>query len=229
MEKNIAVSVSEPEMEYIEMDTAEYFARFNRRDVFEPMCRACANWGARWGCPPFGVDPCEELRKFARVRLYRLRARVKDWPAGAGAAEMSAAMQEMRRRSERELLEFEGEQGGRAALFTGMCYHCGPARCARTEGRGCRHPELVRPSLEALGFDLGKTATEVFGCGLEWFRSAGPTPRWLTLLGAVFYTPSEHGQAGCHIGIAGEHRSGEPKDEQDDEHGGSDCKPDLAG
>lgn len=187
MDRKTGIILGEPEFTIVEMATEEYFARFNRRDVFEPLCRQCANWSMRWGCPPFEQDPCDDLRKRGRVRLYRVRASIVTWPDGAGSVEMSEAMQDMRKASEFKLLEFEQETGGMAALFTGMCYHCGTAPCSRSAGKPCRHPELVRPSLEALGFDLDKTATEVFGRGLEWFRTTGPIPRWLTLLGAVFY------------------------------------------
>ncbi len=38
-----------------------------------------------------------------------------------------------------------------------------------TINRG-RHPELVRPSLESYGFDLGKTASELFGFPLLWSK-----------------------------------------------------------
>ena len=172
-----------------EMPAREYISRYNRREVFEPMCRACPNWASRWGCTPFDADPVAQLSGYVRVRLYRLSAPVRQWDFGEGIEEMTAAMQTLRRESESKLLDFERCSGGSAMLFTGRCYHCGDAVCSRLSGESCRFPELVRPSLEALGFDLDRTATEVFGRPLEWFDADKPTPRFLTLIGAVFYNP----------------------------------------
>ena len=53
-------------------------------------------------------------------------------------------------------------------------------------GEPCRHPELVRPSLEALGFNLGEVTRELFNIDMLWGRH-GRLPQYLTLVGAVCY------------------------------------------
>lgn len=171
----------------VEMQTRDYINRFNRRQEFEVLCKECGNWAKRWGCPPFNTDQIRQIERFDHVKLYCLSAGITTWPDGAGIKEMSEALDRIRRSWEPELLIAEQQMNGLAALFTGMCYHCGNQVCARINDEPCRHPEKVRPSLEALGFDLSKTATDIFQTNIEWFHPSHPTPRKLTLLAGIFH------------------------------------------
>lgn len=110
---------------------------------------------------------------------------------------------------DRKLLEKEAQLHGRA-FFAGTCLLCGRGAaatdggadvrggmfagqgaeqgggCTRREGLPCRHPDKVRPSLESMGFDIGKTAKELFGLELKW-ASDGMLPEYYVLVGAVMY------------------------------------------
>lgn len=44
----------------------------------------------------------------------------------------------------------------------------------------------VRPSLEACGFDIGKTTAELFGIDLKW-GTDGKLPEYLTLVCGFFH------------------------------------------
>ena len=91
-----------------------------------------------------------------------------------------------RMRHERQLLMLERRHGGRAFAYAGTCLHCPEGTCTRPSGEACRHPELVRPSLEACGFDLGRTVSELFGFELLWSRN-GLIPQYLTLVSGFFH------------------------------------------
>ena len=56
----------------------------------------------------------------------------------------------------------------------------------RPLGLPCRHPELVRPSLEAYGFDISRTTNELFGIELLWGKD-GMLPKYLTLVCGFFH------------------------------------------
>lgn len=58
--------------------------------------------------------------------------------------------------------------------------------CTRPEGLPCRHPDRVRPSLEACGFDIGRTTSELFGIELKW-GAEGKLPEYLTLVCGLFH------------------------------------------
>lgn len=167
-----------------EADAADYISRYLDCGRFEALCRECPNYGRRWGCPPLDAGFIHDYR---HVRLFALKIDIKPTPGDTGAAEaMMKVIQDVRGDYETRLLALERDLGGRAALFTGMCPHCGSEECARTSGKPCRHPDLVRPSLEALGFDLTATAADYFGIELKW-SSRGEYPPYLCLIGGVFY------------------------------------------
>lgn len=56
----------------------------------------------------------------------------------------------------------------------------------RPTGEPCRHPDKVRPSLEACGFDIGRTTTELFGMDLKW-GTDGRIPEYLLLVCGFFH------------------------------------------
>lgn len=128
-------------------------------------------------------------------------------PANDGIADIAIErsmkfLEQTRVVMDRELLEKEAQLHGRA-FFAGTCLLCGRGAgqgtkrgakqgaesgggCTRREGLPCRHPDKVRPSLESMGFDIGKTAKELFGLELKW-ASDGMLPEYYVLVGAVMY------------------------------------------
>lgn len=163
----------------VTLPTADYIARFRRADEFMEACRACPGFGRTWACPPFDFDVEARLSRYPEVRIIAYTFEV---PAGTDLSTVEAFRQ-FRKPMNEEVLRLERELGGFACSFGGACDHC--ASCTRGEGRACRHPELVRPALEAYGFDLGLTLSELFGLPLEWSTTTH-TPKHLTLIGAVF-------------------------------------------
>lgn len=172
-----------------EMDTEEFILRFRDVGRFEDLCKQCGNYGKRWGCPPLIGEHSVDLNIYKNVKVVCLKI-VLEPAEGVNNDEMVRSLgmliQKVRRQYEGALLEKERSMKGRAALFTGMCPHCGSEECARVSGKPCRHPELVRPSLEAMGFDLGKAMSEIFGIRLLWVEDK-KAPAYLCLVGAVFY------------------------------------------
>ena len=76
--------------------------------------------------------------------------------------------------------------GCRSFAYVGTCLYCPEGTCTRPEAKPCRHPELVRPSLEACGFDIAHTTSELFGIELKW-GTDGSLPEYLTLVCGFFH------------------------------------------
>ena len=89
-----------------------------------------------------------------------------------------------------ELLETERQLDGMCFGFVGTCPYCGGAPCARINGQPCRHPDKVRPSLEAIGFDISMTAKEILGLEIKWSQG-NLIPEYLTLVCGIFYKKSK--------------------------------------
>lgn len=158
--------------------------RFRDRERFLGLCGECPNFGKRWGCPPFDHDTTELLMAFTTADIYATL--IYPDRTGLPASEAAAIMRPVREELERRLIEEERALGGRAFTFVGECLYCPPGTCARITGSPCRHPELVRPSLEAYGFDIALTLRELFGIELKWC-AGGKLPEYLTLVTARFH------------------------------------------
>lgn len=95
-----------------------------------------------------------------------------------------------RLRIEKKLRDMEITYRGKAFAYARSCLYCSEGTCSRLENQPCRHPELVRPSLESYGFDLGKTASELFGFPLLWSND-GYLPEYLTLICGLFHNQTD--------------------------------------
>lgn len=162
----------------------EYISRFRDEVKFIGYCRECPNYGNSWGCPPFDYDTTVILRQYKYARLIA----TKIIPANNNIPidRSQALIRPVRIGLERRLLELESKYGGRAFAFVGQCLYCGDKPCARLEGKPCRHPDKVRPSLEAFGFDIGRTLSDLFGIKLLW-GTDGVLPEYLVLVSALFH------------------------------------------
>lgn len=166
------------------IDADTYIREYNDVERFLALCRECPNFGRVWACPPLSVDPVSELSAFDTVSVFatKIFPERTDIPI----SEAGRVLVDERRQMERHLRELERKTSGRALAFAGKCLYCPEGSCTRPLGRPCRHSDLVRPSLEAYGFDLGKTAERLLGFPLLW-SDDGYIPRYLTLIGAVFH------------------------------------------
>lgn len=172
----------------------EYMERFRAAAACEAACRACANYGRLWCCPPFGYDVEERMAVYDTAMIVMARY---PWPAGMDYRQLMAEVRPLRREMERRLRDIERRCGGLAFGFSGECLLCG--RCRRLDGRECAHPDAVRPSLEAYGFDVCASVRELFGEEMEWCRGDS-TPTTLRLVAGVF-VPGDGGVALSGAGL----------------------------
>lgn len=171
-----------------EISLLEYMARFHRPDEVWGYCRECSNYGRQWGCPPFDFDVVAVLSKYRNVNLFATKICLLDRELSSN--DIDKILRYERIRLEQRLLKLERTHHGLACTFIGKCLHCGGACCARLSGAPCRHPELVRPSLEAYGFDVAKSLSELFDITLQWSTN-GALPNYITLACALFYNAEE--------------------------------------
>lgn len=165
-----------------EIPVADYIAGYRDADKFIRFCRECPSYGASWGCPPFEFDADAELRRYESAVIYA----TKIVPARPLLlSEVQDFIRPERLKIERRLLELERETGGRAFAYVGRCLYCGDKPCARLKKLPCRHPEKVRPSLEAFGFDIALTLGRLFGIELKWGHN-GCAPDYLVLVSTLF-------------------------------------------
>lgn len=176
---------------FASLEAEAYIARYRDADRIGGYCRACDRCGKVWSCPPFEVDPAEKLARYRGVRLVgttvRLTEAVRHAPTSPDEQfDISyRIMREVRRTLDARLLEAERRRAGSLAFFAGSCQLCHPAPCARTEGRPCLLPDRARSSLEAWGFDVVRTASELLGLEMRWSQDL-VLPEYFTYVSALF-------------------------------------------
>lgn len=167
-----------------ELPVADYIARYRDAERFIGYCRECPNFGHSWGCPPFEYDVEQLLSRYRTALL--VATKITPAESGRPLSDAAGLIRPERMRLERRLLDMEERFGGRAFAYVGSCLYCPEESCTRPDGKPCRHPELVRPSLEAYGFDIGRTAAELFGIELKW-GAEDCLPEYLTLVCGFFH------------------------------------------
>lgn len=162
----------------------EYVAGFRDEKRFFELCRACPQFGKSWACPPFDFDAEAVLMQyeFAHIVATKITPVRNDIPI----KDAQSLILPERIRIEKRLLDMERESGGRGFAHIGKCLHCGDEKCTRLCKLPCRHPEKVRPSLEAFGFDIEKTLKSFFNIELLWGKD-GKLPKYLVLVSALFH------------------------------------------
>ncbi len=172
-----------------DIDLARYLAEYRDEARFMGMCRRCPNYGRLWSCPPFDFDTDARLRKWTKVHIVAMEI---DIPEGTPVKDAPLLTRTPRTELEDRLLQMERDCGGLAFGFSGMCLRC--ESCTRAEGKLCRHPDKVRPALEAYGFDIGKTVTDLFGLQLQWAEGDILPPTLIFVAGLL-----HNGEIDIHI------------------------------
>lgn len=162
----------------------DYIRGFRDEPRFLALCRECPNFGNSWGCPPFDFDTETELRRYRYAHLIAVKIIPEESDIQLDEAQKLILPERMK--LEQELLGLEKRIGGRSFAYIGKCLHCPDGACTRRCGLPCRHPEKVRPSLEAFGFDISRTLSELFGIRLLWGKD-GVIPEYLTLVCGFFH------------------------------------------
>lgn len=176
IERYAIISV-EKESHSVPMD--EYITNYLDVSLCDKACRSCPNYGKTWGCPPYKED------RLIRDGTIELTMYVVTVGRGLSDDEVGPLMLELKKELTPALIKRESEVGGQGYGLAGGCGMCEQG-CSREFGGACRHPDMVRPSLEAVGFNLVKTSEEIFGRKMEWSES-GRAPWSLTLIVGVVY------------------------------------------
>lgn len=160
---------------------------YHNIERFLAMCKQCPSYNRVWSCPPYGFAAEDLLAGYETIDLYgtkimfdaaaRRACRDKD----SATAYSQAALDKAKRRANNKVLALEKNQKESLALSCGGCSLC--AQCTRPQGIACRHPELIRPSLESLGFDVGAIAKDILGIKLLWVEDR--LPEYMTLVTAL--------------------------------------------
>ncbi len=169
MELKNKLSLGAKRVEYL---MGEYFDR----DKTLGFCKACPNFSKYWSCPTYAFDEAIFLKQFkymhiigrqlevSREDLRNVRdpQAVKDY--------CTDKLQAIKVMTWKTLLEIENEVDGVIGLIPGNCPICETQglACARKTSEPCRHPGMMRFSLESLGFNVADLLKYEVGMTIQW-------------------------------------------------------------
>lgn len=155
------------------------------REKFEGFCRECRNYNTVWSCPPYNFSPADYVKEYNYIYVVGVKLifdeetlntintceKINDYTA--------KTLYEMKNRIMIGMLELEKIYPQSQALSAGGCKIC--EDCSRKSNIQCQHPELMRYSLESMGFDVGAISTTLLNFELKW-ATATRLPDYFSLV-----------------------------------------------
>ncbi len=168
----------------------EYIADYRDADKFITYCKQCKRYEKCWSCPPFHFDTLEYISAFKTAFIIGTKI-VPD----ISAITMNEStenntlsyqiIESVRSVLDPKLLKMEVLLPESKAFFAGTCQICPYEKCKRIVGKPCIAPDRVRPPLEAFGFDVAKTSSQILGIEMKWGQN-GALPEYFTLVSGFF-------------------------------------------
>jgi len=168
------------------MTVARFLQGYVDVPQFVEYCKACPNYAGIWSCPPYSLDVMDVWRKYETVELIAIKVRpsatLRDRTyAGDQLREIyESLVSEEKHRLTAELLAREGETPNSLFLSGGSCDIC-PEGCARASNQPCKHPDLMRYSVESLGGNVQKAAQDLLHIEITWPQN-GRLPAYFVLV-----------------------------------------------
>lgn len=172
---------------------SDYIKSYRDREKFLVFCTQCPRYAQQWVCPPFDCNGAisAELEQYKTAHITLTKIMLSDTLRYSPKTKEESdeitegILREVREGLDVELLQKEQLNKGSRAFYAGNCKLCHPAPCTRLVGEPCLHPNKARPSLEALGFDLSRTAQDLLGVELKW-STTHVLPEYFCLISALF-------------------------------------------
>ncbi len=169
----------------------DYIRDYRDSERFIKYCRQCSRYGKTYSCPPFDFDTDEYISGYRDVYIIGTKVVFDEATRQASTTielrdaishnAMYMSLDSLEESHNRLLAKFPDT----ISFLVGKCRVCDSVPCARPQGLPCRHPDRVRHSIESVGFDVGKTTSQLLGIELKW-SSDHQLPEYITLVTALF-------------------------------------------
>lgn len=142
------------------------------REKFEKFCVECRNYGSTWSCPPYSFAVEDYLKDYKYIYLVGVKIifdeetlkkvntkeKINDYT--------SETLKYIKDKIMTELLRVEKRYEESRSLSAGGCKICDD--CSRKNNIQCQHPDMMRYSLESMGFDVGGISSRLLDYELKW-------------------------------------------------------------
>lgn len=155
------------------------------KDRFLELCKNCENYGKLWSCPPYDFNIYDYIMEYSYVYIIGSRMIFAEETIKSNNKEKiqnftKSTLETMRNSLGEKLLGLENEIKNGKSLYAGSCLIC--ENCSRENGENCCNVDMMRYSLESLGFDVSKIAASLLDIELKW--ASDTLPEYFTLVSA---------------------------------------------
>ncbi len=174
--------------------TKEYIADFRDVKKFYEFCKQCKLHKKTWSCPPFPTTTGnfvdykgQKIEDFSTATIIGVKINIDNETRhqARNVQERDDLIREIfinaRNQFDKRLLFLEQQIEKSMLYYAGPCKFCTPNECARALNKPCHYPEKMRSTLEADGFDISRTTTEILGLELLWCNDL-VLPEYYTLV-----------------------------------------------
>lgn len=141
-------------------------------EKFEGFCKQCKNYGKLWSCPPYNFSIEEYVDRYKYVYIVGVKIVFdEDTLSSINTKEKISSytnetLHFMKNKIMNEILNLEKLYPNSTSLSAGGCNLC--ENCSKLKNVQCIHPDLMRYSLESLGFDVGGVSSKLLNFELKW-------------------------------------------------------------
>ena len=170
------------------INTDLYIERYHNPQKFIQFCKECKMYNSCWSCPPFDFETKAYLLKYTSIWFIGTQIFPSQFERSFATKEELILYEQdllakVRGQLDPLLLTLENKYPESRACFAGTCHFCTPSKCKRNKNLPCIYPQKIRPSLEALGFDIEHTTSDLLGIELLWSKN-NILPEYYTLVSA---------------------------------------------
>ena len=158
---------------YIKPSTIEELKNnFWNIEKFEGFCKQCKNYGKLWSCPPYDFSIEEYVDRYKYIYIVGVKIVFdEDTLSSINTKEKISSytnetLHFMKNKIMNEMLKLEKLYPNSTSLSAGGCNLC--ENCSKLKNVQCIHPDLMRYSLESLGFDVGGVSSKLLNFELKW-------------------------------------------------------------
>lgn len=141
-------------------------------EKFEGFCKQCRNYGKLWSCPPYNFSIEEYVDRYKYIYIVGVKIVFdEDTLSSINTKEKISSytnetLHFMKNKIMNEMLKLEKLYPNSTSLSAGGCNLC--ENCSKLKNVQCIHPDLMRYSLESLGFDVGGVSSKLLNFELKW-------------------------------------------------------------
>lgn len=169
-----------------EIEIKELLKNYWDRDKFLELCKDCSNYGKLWSCPPYNFNVYDYIAQYDYVYIIGTKMIFSDETIQSNNSDEKIrdfskfTLESMRSTLGEKLLKLEDEFVLGKSLYAGSCLLC--EQCKKEKNENCCNMEMMRYSLESLGFDVSKIAKNLLDIELKW--ASDRLPEYYTLVSA---------------------------------------------